>query len=265
MPTLTEAIRNPGDLAPPTTTVTLELWGDTGPIAGYKPTSAVTIAGRTTGSGGTWSIPDVVGNDDITIPAGTVYRVIRHLQGVDEPLIEFIDMPTSGGPYRIDQILTDPPAALTPSGLAAHAADTAVHGGGQRIFAANVAANFTTASTTYVDLPGATATFTIPARPFAVFLQLPVFVEESNASGDIQILAGSTVVTAAAINRQTIAGPSNTMAFGFQAPLPIWNPTPGTSVTVKVQMKSSVATSDLTVFVDFGGPVATAQLWGMTV
>jgi hypothetical protein len=243
----------------------LELWGLDETVAGYKPTSAITVAGRTTVSGGSWSIPDVVGNNDITIPTGTVYRVVRYIQGVDDPLIDFITMPTTGGPYRLDQILTQPPGALTPSGLAAHAADTGLHGGGQRIFAANVDANFTTASTSFVDLPGATATFTVPDRPFAVFLQLPVFVEEANQGGDIQILTGSTVVTAAAINRQSIAGPSNTMAFGFQAPLPVWNPTPGTSVTVKVQMKSSVATSDLTVFVNFGGPIATAQLWGMTV
>lgn len=265
MPTLTLDVDAPAAVDPEDVRVDLELWGAGQPASGIETATGKLVGGVRTLDGPSVSFTNVVGNTGITSPTGTVYRVATSWAGLKHPIIRYVLMPTTGGPYRLDQIETDPPAVLDPSGLSSHAANTTLHGGGQRIFAANVSANFTTASTTFVDLPGATATFTVPSRPFAVFAQIPVFVEEANQDGDVQILAGSTVVTAAKIPRQAIAGPSNTMAFGFQAPLPVWNPTAGTSVTVKVQLKSSVATSDLTVFVDFAGPIATCQLWGMTV
>ena len=264
MTTITEQFEAPGGLIPPDMTTIVDLWG-LDETHGFDLSAGKTIGGPTLVEGNPWTLTGVTGNADIDDPANTVYRVKRRWSGGGKAKVDYVTVPTTAGPYDIGDILTQPPGALTPSGLAAHAADTALHGGGQRIFAANVSANFTTASTSFVDLPGATATFTVPDRPFAVFAQIPVFVEEANQGGDLQLLAGSTVVTAAAIPRQSIAGPSNTMAFGSQAPLPVWNPTPGSNVTVKVQMKSSVATSDLTVFVDFGGPLATCQIWGMTV
>lgn len=267
MPTLTEAIRNPGDVTPPATAVTLELWGTTATIHGYKPSSAISVAGATStvDSDGAWSIANVVGNADITIPTGTVYRVVRHIAGRPDPLTDYISMPTTGGPYRVDELLTDPPGALTPSGLAAHAADTALHGGGQRIFVANVTSNFTTASTSFVDLPGASGTFTVPSRPFVVKGQIPITVETAGQGGEVRIMSGSTMIAWTFIPATAAAGQTYTCQFEAQSPLPIWNPTAGSSVTVRVTMKSTLSTSDLTVFVDFAGPINTCQLWAHTV
>jgi hypothetical protein len=109
MPTLTEDIDLPGGVEPGSVRASLQLWGDGAPIAGYA--SSTTIAGRTTVDGPTWTIPDVVGNVAIE-PAGTVYRVERTWSGLKTPLVDYISMPTTGGPYRVDELLTDPPDDL---------------------------------------------------------------------------------------------------------------------------------------------------------
>lgn len=79
---------------------------------------------------------------------------------------------------------------------------------------------------------------------------------------DIRLVtgAGPTVITADSTPRAQFA--NQPMSFFLRAELPAstHTPTPGTEVTYKLQAKSTHATSDLSVFVDFAGPQNVAYL-----
>lgn len=119
MPTLTEDIDLPGGVEPSTVSVTVQLWGDGEPVTGFELTSDTTIAGPYRAKGNPWTV-DLVGNADIDAPAGTVYRVERTWPGLTEPLVDYVDMPTSAGTYVLGDHLTDPPAAVESSALSVH-------------------------------------------------------------------------------------------------------------------------------------------------
>src|SRR5687767_7908773 len=108
MPTLQETINVPGAVAADDVTVTLELWDGT---PGDGVAAGVRIGGPAYAYGASWSITNVVANTAIE-PAGTVYRATRTWPGLDDPLADYISMPASGGPYRVDELLTDPPDDL---------------------------------------------------------------------------------------------------------------------------------------------------------
>lgn len=264
MPTVSEQASLPADVDPTRCLVELQLYqADRTPLREARDsTSDETIVGRrlvvldgTTDESpavGAWAL-DLPGNDDL-VPAGTVWG--RTLRGprVDATL-SYATVADSGGPFQWQQILTDPPDAITPPALAAHAADRALHGGARRLAVAHVAANFTTASTSYVDIPGATCTFTVPDNGKLVAeAWLPLLVEESARNGDIRMVYGATpsLITADTVRSATT---NQAMSFHLRAalPAPIWTPAPGSVQTVKLQMKTSIASSDLSVFVDFAG------------
>jgi lysophospholipase L1-like esterase len=117
MPALTEDLDLPGNVDPDDVKVTLQLWGDGQPVTGFV--DSTTVAGKRRTEGASWSITDVVGNDDI-IPTGTVYRVERTWPGLRDPLVDFIEMPTTGTTWRVDEVLTDEPATIESSALALH-------------------------------------------------------------------------------------------------------------------------------------------------
>lgn len=197
-----------------------------------------------------WSL-DLPANSLLT-PAGTKYR--RIVQWGNNAYFDFIDVPAAGGPYRVDQILSDPPAALASSALTAHAADTTQHGGGKRLGIAHLA-NSITANTAYTDVPGASITLVNQPASFALLVDLPISIEEVTRFGNFQFLAGSTVIW----SRQTIIGQAAAQALSFQGrcalPNTLYTPVAGATVTYKLQWKTSIATSDLAIVTEFGVPV----------
>lgn len=119
MTTVTENVDLPATMDPTAVVVTLEVVGEGGePLREvYWQSGSRTVAGfaqfALTASG-TWS-ESVVGNADL-LPAGTAYR--RTLTGREIPVTyEYATVPTTGGPYRWDQILTDAPASITSAAL----------------------------------------------------------------------------------------------------------------------------------------------------
>lgn len=144
------------------------------------------------------------------------------------------------------------------------AADQSIHGGGQRIFNANVGANITTASTSFVDIPGATGTFTVPSRPFVVEGQFPITIEEANRSAEVRIMAGSTMIAWTFAGPFPTAGATFTCQFKAHVPSLTWAPVANTEVTVRATLKTSIASSDASIIVDFAGPFNIAQLSAYT-
>lgn len=257
MPTVTENVDLPGDVDPARCTVELQLYqADRTPLKEARnQVTGETVAGRrvvTLDAAGVWT-EALTGNVDL-LPAGSVWGRRLRAPRVDSTL-SYATVAASGGPYQWKVIETDPPAALTSAALAAHAASSSLHGGGRRLAIAHLAANFTTASITYVDIPGATCTFTVPANgKFVAEAWLPLLVEEAARTGDIRMVFGAvpSIITADTVRS---AAANQAMSFHLRAalPAPIWTPTASSTQTVKLQMKTSVATSDLSVFVDFAG------------
>lgn len=160
MPTLTETLKLPAGVDPTDVAVELQLWGVGTAVTGFEQTNGQTIAGKTKATGAAWSIASIVGNNDIELPTGTTYRVKRSWPGLEEPLVDYITMPTGGGPYRVDQVLTTTPATIPSS---AASSEIARYSPGSN--SANIAVN----GLTFVPVPS--ATFDIPdlSRPALIF------------------------------------------------------------------------------------------------
>lgn len=119
MPTLTETIKLPGGVDPSKVTATLQLWAVGESTHGFE--GGISIGGARIATGNPWTITNVVGNDDPDLlPQGTVYRVERTWPGLKKPLVDFVEMPSTGGPYRVDQVLADEPATIESSALTLH-------------------------------------------------------------------------------------------------------------------------------------------------
>ncbi len=266
MPDLLVNIDVPGQVDPESVRGTVELWGAGARASGIETATGKLVGGARTADGPTLSFTGLVGNAAIGAPAGTVYRLLVSWAGLAAPVERFLTMPTTGGPYTLNQVETDPPGALTPSALSAHAADTALHGGGQELALANVSANFSTASTTFVDVPGASITFIVPSRPFVVTFSVPVNVEEAGQGAEMRIVGGATPtqIDWDFTPRATVAGQVFKQFLRARVPCPTFTPTPGTSVTFKGQVRTIVATSDVSIVVDFGGPFQLSQLHVVT-
>jgi len=210
---------------------------------------------------GTWSLP-LPANDLIT-PAGTVWA--RTVTGPRiATTVSYAEVPETGGPYEWKLIETDPPAAIDPSGLAAHAADDELHGGGQELALANVTANFSTASTSFVDIPGASVTFLGPDRPYVVSFSVPVTVAQIGQGAEMRILGGATQVDWDFTPRASVAGQTFKQRLVARIPAPTFSPTPGDSVTYKAQLRTIAASSNASITVDFGGPFQLSQLHAVT-
>lgn len=119
MPTLTEDIKLPGNVNPATVKVTVELWGDDEPVTGFETTAGTSIAGPRRVTGNPWSVENLVGNEDIELPTGTVYRVHRTWPGLREPLVDYVTIPSGGGPFKVGDRLVDPPGSLLTAGATA--------------------------------------------------------------------------------------------------------------------------------------------------
>lgn len=268
MTTVTENIDLPAGMDPSAVVVTLEVVGEGGePVKeAYWQSGARTVAGfyrfSMTGSA-TWS-ESLVGNDDL-LPEGTVYR--RTVTGREIPsTYEYATVPTSGGPYRWDEILTDAPGTITDSALSTHAGDTDLHGGGQELAYAGLSTNFSTSSTSYVDITGLSVTVIAPDRPYVLEAWMALLIEEAGRQADVQMVLGTTTVITADTVKSVSSGQA--MSFHLRARLPSNTQstvTAGSSYTYKLQMRTSQTSNDNSVFVSFIGPANVAYLQAYTV
>jgi hypothetical protein len=205
MTTITEDIDLPDGTDPSSVCVSLQLWGATVPVTGSEQGTGKSIAGVARATGTPWTISNVVGNTAIDAPTGTVYKLTRTWPGLRDPLIDYITVPATGGPYRVDQILTTAPAAVDPSGLAAHAANALLHGGGQLLGYADRATSFPVTSTSPTDVTGLTITFVVPPGPFVLECGAFCLVEEGIA-GAAAVTSGSRTSGVSTLNTAAAHG-----------------------------------------------------------
>lgn len=187
MPTLTNNEKLPGNVNPATVTATVELWGAGEPVTGYMAAADATIGGPRIATGNPWTITDLIGNADPgLLPAGTVYRALRSWPGLRTPLVDFIAMPSSGGPYSISDIPADPPASLPSAALSSHAADVTLHGNGRRLWVARKTdATFATAVTSPLVVPGWSRSDTVPAGDWMVEASAEAFADAAANGGTL--------------------------------------------------------------------------------
>lgn len=273
MPTVSEQENLPGSVAPERCTAVVQLYrADKTPLKEAKDsTTGARIVGRRVvvldGANaqspmpGAWSLP-LVGNVNI-VPSGTTYGRRVHGPQVDSTL-SYGTVPASGGPYQWGDIESDPPAAIAPSGLAAHAADVTLHGGGQRLGIAHLA-NQSTASTTFVDVPGAVLTLTNPTPAELAFnVDLPLSVTTIGQSGEFRVLAGSTVIGSRFGQKAQVA--NHAMTFTWRVPLDntLYTPVAGAQVTYKLQWRNDGGTGGVAIVTEFGVPINTGSLEAVT-
>lgn len=267
MTTVTENVDLPATMDPTAVVVTLEVVGEGGdPLREvYWQSGARTVAGFSQfalTASGTWS-ESVVGNADL-LPAGTAYR--RTLTGREIPVTyEYATVPTTGGPYRWDEILTDAPATVTDSALSVHASETDLHGGGQELAYAGISTNFSTSSTSYVDITGLSVVVVAPSRPYVLETWMPLLIEEAGRTVDVQMVLGTTTVITANSVKSVSSGQAVPFHLRARLPANVQTPTAGSSYTYKLQIKTSQTSSDASVFVSFIGPVNVAYLQAYTV
>lgn len=280
MPTVTEQAQLPADVDPQRCVVEVQLYQDdrTPLREAREASSGETVVGRRvvvldgasaqSPAVGAWSLA-LPGTANL-VPAGTVWG--RTLSGPRvDPTLSYATVPTTGGPYQWQQILTDPPAAIDPSGLAAHAADADLHGGGQRLFHAERTTNFSTTSTTFVDVPSLTGTITVPDRPYVIDAAFPVVVGPVNdrfCEARLVFGSGPTVLCSDYVERVDNPAPGGVSGdvLRLTAPIPngIHTPVAGTQVTYKVQIRSSNSDTTSEIFIAFGAQLGLAYIKGVT-
>lgn len=214
MPTLTETIKLPGGVDPSTVRTTVELWGAGAAITGFEQTGDVAIGGPRVVTGNPWTVTNLVGNADIELPAGTVYRCTRQWPGLKKPLVDYIVMPTTAGTYQLGDILAEQPASLPSAALTAHAADTALHGGGRELVyveASNTSDLVVSTAGVQTLVPGLQASLVVPSRPFVVRWAGNGYISATGVSASlslhvdgsslpVQVGAGNIVARAAVTN-----------------------------------------------------------------
>lgn len=135
MTTIYEDLDLPDTSTPWPAEVRVRLAGAQGrPVLGRQISTGVSIVGEkilTTGNGinnaGYWEL-DLIPTNDIQ-PEGTRWRVERRVPAC-ETFVSFCNVPVTGGPYQATTIEDDLLNEITPSQLAMHAGDLALHGGG---------------------------------------------------------------------------------------------------------------------------------------
>jgi len=113
--------------------------------------------------------------------------------------------------------------------------------------------SFVTASTSYVDLPGVRADITVPPEPYTVRATAPLIsIEETGQQALFRLVqidsAGTTVNVASDRTRSDVAGDTCSLLMSADVPAHNLAPTVGTRVTYKLQVATSVATSDVTIW-----------------
>lgn len=115
-----------------------------------------------------------------------------------------------------------------------------------------ITGSFVTASTSFVDVTGFRWDGVVPDGPFTVRAAIPtVTVEELNADAQVRIVAVQDEVTSVvAGDRGRADQAGDSFSFNMAADLPNFGLAfaPGSPITFKVQVQSSAATSDVTIW-----------------
>lgn len=203
-----EDLDKPDDTGPWPAEVRIRLAGAQGrPVLGRKISTGGTIVGETllsTANGGidasgVWAL-DLWPTSDIS-PGGTTWRIERRIPDCQE-FVTYVTAPITGGPYEASTREDDPLGEITPSALASHAADLALHGGGIEIafqkISTSVIVTGSSGGLVATAVPGLVITVPDLARPIYLHGHIPAIQPvggpaEANAGIYIQ---GSTGVFA---------------------------------------------------------------------
>ena len=259
MPTLEQDIDTPGGTDPASVNATVQLWGDGTPVTGYQPSTGKTIAGPRRASGPGWSIPSLIGNADL-LPAGTVYRVEEAWPGLSDPLVRYVNLPTTAGPYKVGAIPAEQPASLSSAALAAHAINTDLHGGGRLLsIVSKTDGNFAT-SAFQVPITGMDMPVTVPAksdgtiRPYVVRFFADVIVSgpaPANNFASVQPRVGGFQIGTEwrTEGHSSTDGAAQRLSAFFEVDVPnaLHNPAPGSVVTYQPYAAVYPPTATLTV------------------
>lgn len=243
MPTLEQDIDLPGGGDPAGVRATVQLWGAGHPVAGLNPATGDTIAGSAQALSPGWSIANLVGNADL-LPAGTVYRVEETWFDLPAKLVRYVSMPAAGGPYKVSEILTEMPASIESPALAAHAADTDLHGGGRLLSIVSKTDGSFVTSAFGVPITGMDMPVVVPAksdgtiRPYVVRFFADVIVSgasPANMFAAIQPRVGGAQIAAEwrTEGHSSTDGAAQRLTAFFEVDVPnaLHNPTPGSTVT----------------------------------
>lgn len=257
MPTVLGTLVKPnGD--PAEGTVSFFLMGDNGPVSSaVDSTTGNTIVTTTQVdlASGAYTVA-LTGNDDI-LPANTVWARTYGRT------VDTLEVPAAGGPYDESDILADPPAALDPSGLAVHAADTSLHGGGLSLGVALLTEEVAVTDGTAVDIEEGTLSFIAPDRDYVVEFVARLNVATSGAIGNVQLHASVNLASFTLQGNDGIyATTANTIGivrYALYVPgpavaspnSPAWHvPVPGDTVDYKLRLQRVGGTGTVTMTPD---------------
>ena len=191
MTVVVEDLDLPDGSTPYPAEVRIRLAGPQGlPMVGKAISTGHTIVGEkvlTRGDGinsaGVW-MADLWPNSDIT-PPGSMWRLERRLPGCAMVPVVFLTVPVTGGPYDPFYLEDDLLGTITPTALAAHAGNLALHGGGLEIAIAVTSTAVTVTGTMgglfNAAVPGLSVTVPDLARPVYLIGHVPGIRPASDA------------------------------------------------------------------------------------
>lgn len=124
--------------------------------------------------------------------------------------------------------------------------------GGDELFFTEITTNFTSSSTSFIDVTGLTGTLTVPEGPYIVELFIPGSIPTTNVEMNAQLVDGSGTLLAVDRYIADAGGASQVLFMKARVPYSMHSPAPGSSQTYKAQIKSSTTATAVSVFVDFG-------------
>lgn len=232
--------------------VDITLWGSGQPIKGRQISTGKTVGGVKNiipDETGYWEA-DLVPNDDI-LPSGTTYRVSQVIGC--EVFVSFITAPVTGGPYLVSTIEEDAMNSIATPALASHAEDVSLHAGFE-LASASTGTSFSVTGTSFVDIPGMSITFAVPARPYKLEFSIPVMAEDSGAYFSVELYDLADGGELIADNfRSHVAADGGRLAAFCRVPNLFHNPLPGTIVTYRLRGRRVTGTGDLTMIPDLFG------------
>lgn len=124
--------------------------------------------------------------------------------------------------------------------------------GGDELFFAEITGAFSSSSTSFIDVTGLSGTMTVPEGPYIVEFLAPVASDTANQDTVCQVLGGSTLLGSDSF-RSPSAFFGDTLYLKIRCPYSMHTAAVGSTVTYKVQMKSSTTAAVASVVADFLG------------
>lgn len=262
MTTVTEDVDLPGieDNFTTPVTITISVVGENGrDIRAFHASTGVTLISpnkfRLDSADTTWSL-DLLPNDELT-PSGTTYKRVVTV-GTKFQSEDFFFVPDMGGPFSVQDLLTDPPETLESSALATHAADTTLHAGSELFYAERAATSDIvvpagSGASSYIPITGAEGVVTVPDRPYVLEFGVFGVIADSDATAQITILidgditpeillGGSIGLTTAGVASQFF----NSSGF-MRVPNAYHAPTPGDMVAYALGVRRVSGTGTITI------------------